>query len=135
MGLPRRSLLALPLLMAPAIGRAAHAIPPFRHWFGRTALLRGDSGAARLLLAPDGTGMLAVRLLLFCRTLPIRSWRFGEDGMSVRYCRVSALDSNRLIAGEAHILDDEARLLWVEAARHIAEFEGFAAPEMAERCS
>jgi hypothetical protein len=135
MGLPRRSLLALPLLMAPAIGRATPSIPPFRQWVGRTALLRGDSGAARLLLTADGTGVMAVRLLVFCRTLPIRSWQFGHDGMSVRYSRVSALDANRIVDGEAHILNDQARLLWVEAARHIAEFEGFAAPELAGRCS
>jgi hypothetical protein len=65
----------------------------------------------------------------------VRSWQIGEGGMSLRYTRVSALDANRLIAGEAHILRDEERLLWVEAARHIAEFEGFTAPDLAGRCS
>jgi hypothetical protein len=38
--------------MAPAIGRsAARAITPFPLWIWRTALLRGETGAARLLLA------------------------------------------------------------------------------------
>jgi hypothetical protein len=130
----RRSLLALPL-MAPAIGRAAaRAIPPFPLWIGRTALLRGESGAARLLLAEDGTGLLAVRFLFFCHALPVRSWRIEEDGMSVRYARVSALDSGRLIQGEALIDARENNLLWVEAARHVAEFEGFAEARLAGRC-
>jgi len=135
MRLSRRSLLKLPLLMAPAMGRAATYIPPFPLWVGRTALLRGDTGSARLLLAADGTGTMAVRLLFICSVLPIRIWQMAGDGMSIRYSRVSALDSNRLIMGEAHILRDEDRLLWIEAARHIAEFEGFVGPDLAGRCS
>ncbi|HEV7264891.1 MAG TPA: hypothetical protein VGN83_08250 [Falsiroseomonas sp.] len=133
--LARRSVLLFPLVVASALpARAAPAVPAFPHWIGRTALLRGDAGAARLLLGQDGTGMITVRLLLFCRALPIRSWRLGEDGMSVRYSRVSARDPARMIAGEARILPDQRRLLWIEAAEHMAEFEGFADPDSAGRC-
>lgn len=133
--LSRRSALVLPLLAAPALHATTwRPIPPFREWIGRTALLRGDGGAARLLLSEDGTGMMAVRLFFFCRALPILSWQLGEDGLTVRYRRVSAVDANRVIAGEGRILRDEAQLLWIEAARHTAEFEGFAGAEVAGRC-
>jgi hypothetical protein len=136
MHLARRSVLAMPALALSGIARAAPLpVPPFRDWIGRTALLRGDGGAARLLLAEDGTGRMAVRLLLFCRVLPVRAWEIGQDGNSVRYSRVSALDSGRLIAGEARILPGAQRLLWVEAAVHEADFEGFEGPEAATRCS
>ncbi|WP_237214859.1 hypothetical protein [Falsiroseomonas oryziterrae] len=114
----RRALLALPLLLSPAIGRAGPTvIPPFQEWVGRTASLRGDAGTARLLLAADGGGLLSVRLFVFCRALPVRAWRIEEDGMAMRYSRVSALDSRRIIEGEAHILPAERQLLWIEAAR------------------
>jgi hypothetical protein len=86
------------------------------------------------LLAEDGTGMMSVRFLFFCHALPVRSWRLEEQGMSVVYSRVSALDRNRLIHGEAHILRDENQLLWIEAARHTAEFDGFAEAALAGRC-
>ena len=132
--LGRRAVLALPMLALPGLARAMGAVPPFPHWVGRTALLAGDGGAARLLLAPDGTGLMSVRFLLFCRALPIRHWEVQEDGMSVRYSRVSALDPRRLIAGEAHIVPGERQLLWIEAARHVAQFEGFAAAEPSQRC-
>jgi hypothetical protein len=132
--LARRSVLVFPLLLAPVSARHAQAVPPFPHWVGRTALLRGDSGAARLLFAEDGTGLLTVRFLLLCRALPIRAWRFGGDGLSARYSRVSARDPARLIAGEAHILPDEGQILCIEATRRIAVFEGFAAPESATGC-
>jgi hypothetical protein len=132
--LARRSVLAFPLLLAPASARPAQAVPPFPYWVDRTALLRGDGGAARLLFAGDGTGLLTVRFLLLCRALPIRAWQFGGDGLSARYSRVSARDPARLIAGEAHILLDKGQLLWIEATRRIAVFEGFAAPESATGC-
>ena len=132
--LARRSVLAFPLSLAPAAARPAQAVPPFPHWVGRTALLRGDGAAARLLFSGDGTGLLTVRVFLLCRALPIRAWRFGGDGLSVRYSRVSARDPARLIAGEAHILPDEGQLLWIEARRRIAVFEGFAAPGSASGC-
>lgn len=135
LGLGRRALLALPLLALPGLARGLPAVPPFPLWVGRTALLAGDSGAARLLLAEDGTGLMSVRFLLFCRALPIRHWEVQEDGMSVRYSRVSALDPRRLIAGEAHIVPGERQLLWIEAARHIAQFEGFTTPEASQRCA
>lgn len=133
--LTRRSALILPLLAAPSLRAATwHGIPPFPDWVGRTALLRGDSGAARLLLNDNGTGLMAVRLFFFCRVLPILSWEMGAEGMTVRYRRVSAVDANRVIPGEAHILQEAAQVLWVEAARHTAELEGFAGPEIAGRC-
>ena len=131
-GCGRRAILALPMLALPGLAPAAPAVPPFPLWVGRTALLAGDGGAARLLLAPDGTGLMSVRILLFCRALPIRQWEVQEDGMSVHYSRVSALDPRRLIAGEAHIVPGERQLLWIEAARHLAQFEGFA--ESSPRC-
>ena len=131
-GFGRRAILALPMLALPTRARAMAAVPPFPLWVGRTALVAGDGGAARLLLAPDGTGLMSVRILLFCRALPIRQWEVQEDGLSVRYHRVSALDPRRLIAGEAHIVPSERQLLWIEAARHLAQFEGFA--EASPRC-
>lgn len=134
----RRSFSALPLLALAMPARPAMArddgIPPFPLWVGRTALLAGDGGAARLLLAADGTGLMSVRFLLFCRALPIRHWEVQEDGVAVRYTRVSALDPRRLIAGEAHIVPGDRQLLWIEAARHLAQFEGFATPEASQRC-
>ena len=134
-GLARRSLLALPLLMAPAAARAVGVtIPPFPLWIGRTALLRGDTGSARLLFTADGRGMMSVKFFFLCYALPVRSWRIEEDGMSVRYSRVSALDSSRLIHGEAHILRVENQVMWIEAARHMAEFEGFADASQARSC-
>ena len=134
-GLTRRALLTFPLLMAPAIGRAAaRDIPPFPLWIGRTALLRGDAGSARLLLINNGTGMMSVRFFFLCHALPLRAWRVGEDGMSVHYSRVSALDSSRVIQGDAHILRDTNQILWIEAARHLAAFDGFAGAAFADRC-
>jgi hypothetical protein len=133
--LGRRAILALPMLALPGLARAMTGVPPFPLWVGRTALLAGDGGAARLLLTADGTGLMSVRFLLFCRALPIRHWEVQEDGMSVRYTRASALDPRRLIAGEAYIVPGDRQLLWIEAARHLAHFEGFATPEAAQRCA
>jgi hypothetical protein len=133
--LSRRALLLTPLLAAPAVRATTwHNIPPFRDWVGKTALLRGDGGAARLLLSEDGTGMMAVRFIFFCRALPILSWRFGPDPHAVAYRRVSAIDANRVITGEARILAEERQVVWLEAARHTAEFEGFASPDVARVC-
>lgn len=133
--LARRSVLALPALaLAGAASAAPRAVPPFAEWIGRTARLRGDGGAARLLLTADGAGQMSVRLLLFCRSLPIRAWQLGADGASLRYSRVAALDRNRLIAGEARILPGAQRLLWTEARAHEAEFEGFEGAELASQC-
>jgi hypothetical protein len=131
----RRSALILPLLAAPSLRAATfHPIPPFRDWVGRTALLRGEGGTARLLLAPDGTGLMAVRFFFFCRALPILSWQIAGSGHSVAYRRVSAIDPNRVITGQARILEDENQVAWIEARRHTAEFEGFAAAEVARSC-
>jgi hypothetical protein len=87
-----------------------------RRWRRRDAAVFGD-----------GTGLLTVRFLLFCRALPVRNWQFGGDGLSVRYSRVSARDPALLIAGEVHILADEGELLWIEVTRRIAVFQGFSA--------
>ncbi len=131
----RRSLLFVPLLAAPSVRAATwSAIPPFREWIGRTALLRGEGGAARLLLRGDGSGLMAVRLFFFCRALPVLAWQIEGDGLAVRYRRVSALDSNRVIAGEAQILPQEAQVVWIESTRRTAAFEGFAGPELAGHC-
>lgn len=137
----RRAILCWPLaglalggLGRPGVARGAAQVPPFPLWVGRTALLAGDGAAARLLLSEDGTGLMSVRLFFLCRALPIRHWQVAEDGMSVRYSRASALDAGRLVTGEAHILPAERRLVWVEAARHLAQFEGFLAADAAMRC-
>ena len=138
--LPRRAALArsallLPMLLLPARGRAAPAqIPPFPDWVGRTALLAGEGGAARLLLTRDGTGRMAVKLLLFCRAAPIHAFRLSPDGMSITYARSSVLDPSRTVEGEAHILAEERQLLWIEARRHSAVLEGFATPEAISSC-
>ena len=121
-------------MLASASARLAQAVPHFPQWVGRTALLRGDSGAARLLLTGGGTGLLTIRLFFLGRALPIRAWQCGGDGLSLRYSRVSARDPARLIPGEAYILPDEGQLLWIEAMRHAAVFEGFAAPQSATGC-
>lgn len=133
--LARRSLLALPLLL-PALRRAGAGpdIPPFPEWVGRTALLRGEVGAVRLLLAEGGTGLSTIRLGLLCRVLPILEWQVAEAGLLLRYGRVSALDPRRVIAGEARILPHQGQVLLTEAARHLADFEGFAAADAATRC-
>jgi hypothetical protein len=135
--LARRAALALPLLAlggrgARPFGRGL--VPAFPHWVGRTALLSGDGGAARLLLAEDGTGMMAVRLFLFCRALPIHRWSLAADGHGIRYARASALDSSRVIEGEAVIEQEHGRILWIEAARHHAVLEGFAERAAAGTC-
>ncbi len=134
--LPRRAAFLLPALLLPGgHARAAPAaIPPFPDWVGRTALLSGEGGAARLLLTADGSGRMAVKLLLFCRTVPIREVRMAADGMSIRYARPSVLDPARTVAGEAHILAEERQLLWIEARRHTAVLDGFAPAQAIAGC-
>jgi hypothetical protein len=137
--LPRRSALALPLLALPALRAAAvglhHPVPPFAEWIGRTALLDGDGGAARVLLAADGGGRLSVKLFLFCRSLPLLTWQPAPDGMAIHYTRPSVLDSQRIIEGEARILPEGRQLRWVEARTHLAVFLGFTEAEAAGRCA
>jgi hypothetical protein len=134
--LPRRSLLALPgLALCPRGAAAGPDIPPFAAWIGRTALLRGDAGAVRLLLAEGGTGLCVIRVLFVCRVLPVLGWRIGPDGLVLHYSRVSAIDARRVIPGEARILPDQSQVLLVEAAQHLADFDGFAPAELATRCS
>ncbi len=131
-----RSLLALPALaLLPRGAAAGPDIPPFPRWIGRTALLRGDAGAVRLLLAEGGTGLCTFRIAFLCRVLPVLEWRIGRDGLVLHYGRVSAIDSRRVIAGEARILPHESRVLLIEAAQHLAEFDGFAPAELATRCT
>lgn len=132
--LQRRSLLAMPLLLAaPAVGAGA-VVPPFPDWVGRTARLRGDGAAARLLLAEDGGGLISVRLLFFCRPLPIREWHISNDGAALRYARDSALHAGRLIQGEARIDGPSGSVRWIEAESHLAEFDGFEPASAAGRC-
>jgi len=132
--LPRRA--AFALLAAPPVRAAtSSAIPRFPDWVGRTALLRVEGGAARVLLSADGTGIMSVRVIFVCRTLPIRSWNAGGDGLALSYRRVSALDSSRTVTGEARILTEERQVLWIEAQRHLAEFVDFADADAVGRCS
>lgn len=132
---PRRALLALPALLLASTARAGQPVPPFPQWIGRTALLRAEGGSARLLLSADGTGQMALKLLLMCRGLPIRRWELAPGGRTLSYVRSAVLDSSRMVEGEARILPEPGQLLWIEARAHTAEFEGFAAPETAGRCS
>jgi hypothetical protein len=130
----RRALLALPALLLAPRARAGLQVPPFPQWVGRTALLRGEGGAARLLLTDDGTGLMAVRLVIFCRNVPIRSWQCSPDGRVITYRRPSVLDPSRIVEGEARILPDASQILWVEARAQTAEFEGFAPASAATGC-
>lgn len=130
----RRALLFAPALLLARPARAGLPVPPFPQWIGRTALLRGEAGAARLLLTEDGAGMMSVRWMVFCRAVPIRSWSIGPGGTVIAYRRPSVLDPSRTIEGEAHILPEGGEILWVEARRQTAEFVGFAAPSAAGSC-
>jgi hypothetical protein len=109
-------------------------VPPFPEWIGRTARLKGDNGEARLRLDGDRTGLLAVRFLFVCRPLPVLEWRIAEDGLSLSYRRQSAVFAGRVIAGVARIASGAEALHWIEAQDHMAEFEGFDAPEAARVC-
>jgi len=131
---PRRALLALPLLAMPALVRAGGRVPFFHDWVGRTARLRGEGGAARLLLTGDGHGLISVKFLVFCRPLPVLSWAIDESGTQLAYTRESAVFPGRIITGQARIEPDGEVLRWIEAQSHLAEFEGFAEPEAATRC-
>jgi hypothetical protein len=131
-----RSLLALPgLALLPRGVAAGPDIPPFAAWVGRTALLRGDAGAVRLLLAEGGTGLCTIRVAFLCRVLPVLGWRIADSGLDLAYTRVSALDARRVIAGEARILPHQGQVLLIESAQHLADFEGFAPAELATRCT
>ena len=138
-GITRRGALTAPLLLLPAARASAVGlypeVPPFTTWVGRTALLNGDGGAARILLGRDGGGRLSIKLFLFCRTLPINHWEIAADGMTLTYTRPSAVVTGRIIAGQARILPGAREVAWIEAAAHTAQFEGFADPVAAERCS
>jgi hypothetical protein len=133
--LARRSLLALPsLALLPRGVAAGPDIPLFAAWVGRTALLRGDAGSVRLLLAEGGTGLCTIRIAFLCRVLPVLGWRISQDGLALTYTRVSALDARRVVAGEARILPHQSQVLLIEAAQHLADFDGFAPAELATRC-
>jgi hypothetical protein len=109
-------------------------VPPFPEWIGRTALLSGEAGAARLLLAVDGTGALAVRAFFACHVLPVLSWHIGPSGDAINYRRQSALFPGRVIEGSATILPGAVALRWVEARDHLAALDGFAPPDAARSC-
>jgi hypothetical protein len=130
----RRALLFTPALLLARPARAGLPVPPFPQWIGRTALLRGEGGAARLLLADDGTGLMAVRWMFLCRAVPIRSWEMNARGTAITYRRPSVLDPSRTVAGEARILPEGDEILWVEARRQTAEFDGFAEASAARSC-
>ena len=126
--------LSLPMLILPAVPRAAPRVPSFPEWVGRTARLKGEAGEARLLLTADGAGLIAVRALFACRPVPVLSWRIAASGQAISYRRASALFPDRVIEGSATILPEPGRLRWVERQEQIAEFEGFEAAEAAGRC-
>ena len=132
--LPRRAALLLPFLLLPATPRAGQPVPPFPEWVGRTARLKSTAGDARLLLAGDGTGLIAVRAFFLCRPLPVLSWRIAESGRALSYRRQSAILAGRVIEGSARIDDAAAALHWVEAREHMAEFEGFETAAAAGTC-
>ena len=130
----RRALLALPFMALTTPARAGFPVPRFDAWIGRTAKLRGEGGDARLLLEAEGRGIISVKLLFFCRPLPILSWRIEDDGTRLSYTRQSALQSSRIIAGEARIEPALGALRWIEADTRLAEFEGFEPPAAARSC-
>jgi hypothetical protein len=134
--LPRRALLTLPVavLPAPRLLRAATRIPPFPEWIGRTALLRADDGAARLLLSRDGGGMLAVSALFLCRPLEVLSWTMEAEGRRVSYQRAAAIRSGT-VEGSAEIGPEGDTVIWTEGSTRIATLEGFGPPEAAQTCS
>ncbi|WP_439594504.1 hypothetical protein [Falsiroseomonas sp.] len=132
--LPRRAALCLPALLIAVPVRAGGRVPPFPEWIGRTARLRSEAGDARLLLAADGSGLIAVRAFFACRPLPVLSWQIAASGQELAYRRASALVPGRVIAGTARIDPEAAALRWIEVREEMAEFEGFAAAETAGRC-
>ncbi|WP_439552406.1 hypothetical protein [Falsiroseomonas sp.] len=137
--LARRTVLATPLLLLALPARARPRVPPFPEWVGRTAKLNGDNGQARLLLeASRGqgtrTGTIAVRLFFFCKPLPVLDWTIAEDGLTLTYRRQSAIAASRIIQGTARITAEPGLLQWIEAADHLAEFEGFEGPEAVRAC-
>lgn len=131
---PRRALLTLPLLAAPGLLRAATPVPPFPEWIGRTALLRADDGAARLLLTEGGGGTLAVAVLFRCLPLEVLSWTMDAAGKRVTYEREAAVRSG-IVEGAAEIGPEGTTVIWTEGRTRVATLEGFASPEAAQRCS
>jgi hypothetical protein len=133
--LSRRRVLLLPALLIPATAPSAQAaVPPFSEWIGRTALLRSEEGAARLLLSPDGTGVITVHALFACRPLPVLSWRIATDGRSITYRRTAALFASRVVEGSARIAAHGRTVRLTEARDILAQFEGFGPPEAARSC-
>jgi hypothetical protein len=136
--LSRRAALSLPILGFPALlpvpSRANQPVPPFHQWVGRTARLRSPVGDARLLLAADGTGLLAVYALFRCRPLPVLSWRMAASGRELTYRRQAAISASRVVEGTARIEPGSNGLIWIEAQEHRALFDGFEAAEAAGSC-
>jgi len=139
---PRRRVLLLgpaaawTLAGLPSPTRASRAaLPLFARWVGRTAVIRADGTDARLYLAPDGTGTIAVRMGP-CWTLPVKRWRMGADGLNLDYLRRSALTPWRDIAGTAVIDDAATRLRWSEGSRppQLALLLGFEDGDATDRC-
>ncbi len=108
---------APPLPMRPAHGGTAPALPAFSRWIGRTAVIRTDGETeARLFLAGNGTGAIAVRLG-GCWTLPVTRWQMGPDGLTLAYLRRSALAPWQQVAGSAAIDGAAACVHWAEEGR------------------
>jgi hypothetical protein len=92
---------------------AATRPPDFSRWIGRTAMIRADGSEARLYLAADGTGTIAVRMGA-CWTVPVKRWRMGADGLQLDYLRRSALVPWRDVHGMAAIDLAASCLRWSE---------------------
>lgn len=135
----RRTLLAqaatLSFSAAPLVGaatavprpaRAGSRPPAFTEWVGRVARVQSPIGSARLLLAADGTGLIDVRFLFACRSVPVLGWRMSPDALSLDYRRRAALDPRREVHGHVRIEPESGLLRWTEAEdERIAEFRGF----------
>ncbi|HZF76677.1 MAG TPA: hypothetical protein VE033_12695 [Acetobacteraceae bacterium] len=130
--LPRRAALALPALLLGLPGHAAPVPPPFPKWVGRTARLSAEGGVVRLLLRPDGSGALSLRVLFRCRSVPVREWEIAADGLSLRWRRAAVVDPARTVEGHARIQGGALR--WAEAREQAAAFEGFEPPEAVQAC-
>jgi hypothetical protein len=60
--------------------------------------------------------------------------RSSAGGTVITYRRPSVLNPSRTVTGEARILPEGDEILWVEARRQTAEFEGFDDPAAATNC-
>jgi hypothetical protein len=114
---------------------AATRPPDFSRWIGRTAVIHADGTEARLHLAADGTGTIAVRMGA-CWTVPVKRWRIGADGLRLDYLRRAALTPWRDVHGMAVIDVAASCLRWTEDSgpARLALLLGFEAGDATGRC-